>query len=81
MKNQWKIDEKLIIDLGIDFSTILEAFGDHLGSLWGAFWGVWASEREIIIEQGVFLYLLIDVLGDLSSQEAILEQFGTVKAP
>ena len=56
-----------------------------LGTIWGAFgdhFGVFGPpKREIILEQGVFLYLLIDVWEDLGSQEAILEQFGTVQAP
>ena len=65
--------------------SIFQRFWRPLGTIWGAFgepFGVFGPPKSlIIIEQGVFLYLLIDVLEDLGSQEAILEPFGTVQAP
>ena len=45
MKNQWKINEKINVYLGIDFSSIWGPFGTHLGSLWGPCWAVLASQE------------------------------------
>ena len=65
--------------------SIFCRFWTPLGTIWGSFgepFGVFGPPKGLlIIGQGALLYLLIDVLVDLGSQEAILEQFGTVQVP